>query len=540
MIATVEQESIINHGGNLVTVAKPGSGKTFVLAEKIKRILPDLSDYEGIIAISFTNKASSELKERSLVNGLDKKGSFFGTIHKFFISEIVISFGKQLFGLTNNELKILNFEQDDLDTDRLEFLNSLVHSFDYLNDSHIRELEEMFIQGKIYLELIEKFAIYIYDNSLACRKYLQTKYKYIIIDEFQDCGFEQYSIFMKLKNIGLIAIAVGDLDQSIYAFTGRSSDYLVQLMQDLTFTSFTLSRNYRCHPSIINYSLKLMSPNVELLDTDSINIFYRSITGSESNIATWIDSIITETMENFNVTSLSDVAILAKNHRTEEIIDNSLITPHKVLKQSSLEANSNDNVSTLFDNILKLSFNNSHTITEIIEMFVSIDTLNLREQGGLVDNFTFINDYFENGGNIFDDIKEKFEFIADILLPFNNNEVSLNILEQVLENELEIYSSRLANEIQILTLHKSKGLEFDIVFHLDLYEWILPAKRPVNGDVEYFAYQQDLNLHYVGVTRAKKACILCTSSRRTNSQNNIINASDSEFFRLNNLNHLRR
>ncbi|WNL13663.1 UvrD-helicase domain-containing protein [Aliarcobacter cryaerophilus] len=538
MIATLEQENIINYDGNLVTIAKPGSGKTFVLAEKIKRILPKLLEYEGIIAISFTNKASEELKERSLVNGIDKKNSFFGTIHKFYISEIVTSFGKQLFGLPNNDLKILNFEQDDIDISKLIFLRNLVSSFKYSNTNHTNELKEMFIQGKVYLELIEKFAIYIYDNSLSCRKYLQTKYKYIIIDEFQDCGAEQYYLFMKLKNLGLISIAVGDLNQSIYAFTGRTSDYLIKLMKNPTFKSFSLSKNHRCHPSIINYSLRLMSPNAQLLNTDSINVFYRKIPGDESDIAKWIDTILSTTMKNFNVVSLSEVAILTKNYRTAKIIDNCLTTPHRLIQQSKLE--SDNNVSKLFDNILKFSFNNENTIIEIIEMFISIDIINSREQKILIDNFNAIKTYLSNGGNNFNEIKDSFKRISDILLPFDDSVFSLNILEQVFQNELFIYSSKLENEIQILTLHKSKGLEFDIVFHLDLYEWILPAKRLINRISEYIAYQQDLNLHYVGITRAKKACILCTSTMRTNHQNRIINSTDSEYFVLNNVNNLSK
>ncbi|WNL12345.1 UvrD-helicase domain-containing protein [Aliarcobacter cryaerophilus] len=89
MIATLEQENIINYDGNLVTIAKPGSGKTFVLAEKIKRILPKLLEYEGIIAISFTNKASEELKERSLVNGIDKKILFLEQFINFIFQKLL-------------------------------------------------------------------------------------------------------------------------------------------------------------------------------------------------------------------------------------------------------------------------------------------------------------------------------------------------------------------------------------------------------------------------------------------------------------------
>lgn len=87
MTPTDEQKNIIDASGHIVVVARPGSGKTFVLSEKIRELLPLMKSYEGVIAISFTNKASKELKDRSLKGGFDKKESFFGTIHKFYISE---------------------------------------------------------------------------------------------------------------------------------------------------------------------------------------------------------------------------------------------------------------------------------------------------------------------------------------------------------------------------------------------------------------------------------------------------------------------
>ena len=94
-----------------------------------------------------------------------------------------------------------------------------------------------------------------------------------------------------------------------------------------------------------------------------------------------------------------------------------------------------------------------------------------------------------------------------------------------------------------MTLHKSKGLEFDLVIHLDLYEWILPSKQAgANNDFNnpvYPSYIQDLNLHYVGLTRAIKACILFTSTKRTNHKNQIKNARDSEFLSLNGVEKLR-
>lgn len=79
MEPTEEQEKIINCDGNIVVLAAPGSGKTFVLSEKIKKTLKkeELLDYNGVVALSFTRKASSNLKKRSLAYGLPKKNSFF-------------------------------------------------------------------------------------------------------------------------------------------------------------------------------------------------------------------------------------------------------------------------------------------------------------------------------------------------------------------------------------------------------------------------------------------------------------------------------
>lgn len=77
---------------------KPGSGKTYTIVEKIARVIPDLPEYKGVIAISFTNKASDELKRRCKQRCADTKQSFFGTIDKFYISQIIIPFSSHVTG----------------------------------------------------------------------------------------------------------------------------------------------------------------------------------------------------------------------------------------------------------------------------------------------------------------------------------------------------------------------------------------------------------------------------------------------------------
>ena len=75
------------------------------------------------------------------------------------------------------------------------------------------------------------------------------------------------------------------------------------------------------------------------------------------------------------------------------------------------------------------------------------------------------------------------------------------------------YTPAMENEVNLMTLHKSKGLEFNIVFHMDLYKWILPNEY---GDET--SQIQDLNLHYVGITRAIDVCYLMSGSMRYRSR----------------------
>jgi DNA helicase-2/ATP-dependent DNA helicase PcrA len=135
--------------------------------------------------------------------------------------------------------------------------------------------------------------------------------------------------------------------------------------------------------------------------------------------------------------------------------------------------------------------------------------------------------------------------VANIIAPNLRNEESIELLDQVLNNQFELNSYKPSdlNDLNIMTLHKSKGLEFDVIIHTDLYEWVFPTKLPgKNNDFNnpiYADWDQDLNLHYVGLTRAKKGCILLSSTKRTNNQNKIKNAKDSEFLHINEIHKLR-
>ena len=107
---TEEQQNIVEAEGNLVVIANPGSGKTTTLAFKIAEIFKTQKPWKGVIAISYTNKASDELKQKVNTLTNDNGNSFFGTIDKFYISNIILPFFKSMYRVKTHIILNLKVE----------------------------------------------------------------------------------------------------------------------------------------------------------------------------------------------------------------------------------------------------------------------------------------------------------------------------------------------------------------------------------------------------------------------------------------------
>lgn len=544
MEPTEQQKLILDYDGNSVVIAAPGSGKTFVISEKIKKNLKTLQLHQGVIAISYTNKASTELKNRSLSNGENPMSSFFGTIDKFNLSEIIIPFAKHLFGIPESKIKITKISSLSKESkEAFEWFNRNLTLEELLEDN-IELLKSYYLNGIIMIETIGVLANYVFTYSVACQNYIRARYKYIYIDEYQDSGFEQHQIFQKIKFLNIKAIAVGDLNQSIYAFSGKDAKFLEELTNDATFKYFKLDKNHRCHPSIINYSNFLLNPKTELIPTEQNLIFFCRVEGNEKSIASWLDEKIEVVQKALGIEKRNQIAILTRTSRTGEIINTSLKVPHKLSVNNDLDINLNV-WSSIFSNLLCFANDKNFKFVEVIEAFSSYDKFNNSDLDKLKIAKGKIEILFS--ASVLENEKLIIEFInvAKIIAPNSISQESIDLLKSVLENptELKSYGPASENEVNILTLHKSKGLEYDFVFHLDLYEWIFPNKHPgPNSDFEnpiYSDWKQDLNLHYVGITRARKGCCLVSSTQRTNNDGVIKNGNDSEFIWKNNIGDLR-
>jgi len=133
-----------------------------------------------------------------------------------------------------------------------------------------------------------------------------------------------------------------------------------------------------------------------------------------------------------------------------------------------------------------------------------------------------------------------FKKFAHLTYPEHKDEKICNDLKRIVEDaqKLDSFKPATENEVNIMTLHKSKGLEFKCVFLLDVYKWILPpeGKWVTNED-----YTQSLNLFYVGVTRAIEACYIMQGTMRYRAkQKDFWKAEESPFLYLNNTQLLRK
>ncbi len=522
---TEEQQAAIDYDHNMVITACPGSGKTAVIVEKIRRVLPELEPFQGVIGITFTVKASEELKKRCKKNAFDAKQSFFGTIDSFCLKEIIFPFIRHLWGrAAESEVKpVLKMS----DAEEAEFAGWDWGSEHFQNYEPV--LQQWYHSGRIPMDAAGALACHILSHSTACARYITARYTTVFIDEYQDSSLPQHELFLKLVSLGLTGIAVGDEDQAIYSFRKGNKEFIRQLINGDDFETFYILENHRCHPSISNYARRVISSDCELAPVEEIRVYRASRGGTVINLAGSISTSIESLKGRFDVDHNSDIAILVRAKRSLRKVAEGMTVRHRVYENDPL-SDIGGEYAKLCINLLHYRFDKQLTAEGVIsenlmEVSSKAKSTSLRQ---LIKNVRSCED---------EDLCSAIHSVTTEMLPVPVSRAVADSLEVVLSNPelLAKFYPVNKDEVQIMTLHKAKGLEFDVVFHLDLYEWSFPLKRPQDGwntPAVYVDLEEDKNLHYVGITRARKACYLLTSLQRFNSRDEVKGGSPSEFFDL--------
>ncbi|HEJ9136403.1 TPA: ATP-dependent helicase [Serratia marcescens] len=529
---TAEQDAAINYNESMVVTACPGSGKTTVIVEKIRRIIPTLRDYQGVIAITFTVKASDELKSRCKKNAFNTKQTFFGTIDSFCFKEIIHPFISRVWGKSDKDIQtVYNDDLEEEDKDAYADITSSVLTTEAFTADIIDRLKALYKKGWLLMSSVGVIANHIIENSESCRKYLSVKYKGVFVDEYQDSSEPQHKLFLKLVDLGMIGTAVGDEDQSIYEFRGGNPEFVEDLKKvGSGFASFNMTVNHRCHPSISNYARRLFDDKCALIQTDEIMVRRYNIKGNQTDVAKQISKWIPNAKEKFDIKNNIDIAILVRNNTSLGYVSQGLQVPHRVYEDNPL-ASYSDVFSKLFTGLLHYRYNEKITSQEIISDYIKSYFSERKCR-----DFRRVIKQVRRARASDEDLINSMQSVSCSVYGVPAPQKIVQALKTILstpsiKKQFEIKDE---NEIQVMTLHKAKGLEFDLVFHLDLYEWVFPWRKPTDNFDDpplYPSWKQELDLHYVGITRAKKLCVLMTSTSRI-KDGGLKKGQPSRFFEL--------
>lgn len=294
-----QREAVEHINGPLMIVAGAGSGKTKVLTTRIAHLMYGGVDAFNILALTFTNKAASEMKERveKILGNSEARNLYIGTFHSVFARILRAEANK--LGYPNNftiydtddAKSVLKGIINDLNLDDKHYKpayvynrisaakNSLIDPVMYKQDTYIQQEDARSnrpLMGEIYEyyaarcfrngamdfdDLLFKMYILLTQFPDVLAKY-QHKFRYVLIDEYQDTNLAQYQIIKMLGAVHENICVVGDDAQSIYSFRGATVQNILQFQDDYEDVKIVkLEQNYRSTQSILNVANNIISNN---------------------------------------------------------------------------------------------------------------------------------------------------------------------------------------------------------------------------------------------------------------------------------------
>jgi DNA helicase II / ATP-dependent DNA helicase PcrA len=294
-----QKEAVSHINGPLMIVAGAGSGKTKVLTTRIAHLMANGIDSFNILALTFTNKAAAEMKERveKILGNTEARNLYIGTFHSVFARILRAEANK--IGYPNNftiydtddAKSVVKTVINELDLDDKHYKpnvvynrissakNDLISPAEYINDWAIQQedaranrpqlgaiydayAKRCFKNGAMdFDDLLFKMYLLLKNHPDSLSKY-QRKFKYIMIDEYQDTNKAQYEIVKLLGAMHENVCVVGDDAQSIYSFRGATIENILQFQKDYDDVKVVkLEQNYRSTKNILHVANEIISNN---------------------------------------------------------------------------------------------------------------------------------------------------------------------------------------------------------------------------------------------------------------------------------------
>jgi DNA helicase-2/ATP-dependent DNA helicase PcrA len=628
-----QKKAVMCTKGPLLVFAGAGSGKTRVITSRIAYLIMEEDvNPTNILAVTFTKKAAEEMQER--VKKLLRKLNYnldslptIGTFHS--IGAMILRQNAKELGFTNN---FSIYDSEDSENIIKELLlerdinikeirpRSIAHYISAAKNEMISPesfkshyggfIED--ITAEIYPDYQKQLkaqnsmdfgdllylTVKLLDENEDIRKKYQEKYKYLLIDEYQDTNFAQYKFAKLLSEKHQNICVVGDDDQGIYGWRGANIKNIQSFENDFKeVTVVKLEQNYRSTKNVIKAAVQVIEQNNSRVDKvlwtdnndgETITIYQAS---DQENEAEYVVEQI-RNQKQLGV-SLKDIAVLYRtnyqsraieeallkaglpyklvggfrfyerkeikdiisylrfcfNLRDELSIDRIINTPsrkiglkslahlHEVSKKAGCTLGellvsaylvSNSNTADALDNRFSKSLLNRvaelkeewSRYMKIINLFGKMYISSKGETlSGLIDYILEETKYIE----WFDDRTEQAEMKKENIVELKNVahtysgkygkkslEMFLNEIN-LIEQEQEKNQDGSGNYVNLMTLHSSKGLEFDYVFMIGMEEGLIPHSRSFMEEDEM---EEERRLCYVGITRAKQKLFMTFAQRR--------------------------
>lgn len=581
---SAQQASVVDHiEGPLLVVAGPGSGKTRVLTERIRSLLSNVPGHFRVLALTFTNKAAEEMRERLVDLGEARQRAFIGTLHSFCL-EMLAERGK-LVGVEGMPNIFEQFK------DRKEILLNAIKEDPTLEEELNRAGDakargkrvDDWLQGISWIKAhpitcavvedeIERRILDAYDNGLRASnaydfddllllayrllseypklaEFYQRLYKFVCIDEAQDLNEAQYAVISALCGTSFNNVMmVGDPKQSIYGFNTSSPEYMDKFKADFNAQQVGLTENFRSSKAVVsvarsldsNYMVAAQLPIQGLAEVivgndeadeakrigDSIQwLFDNGHTDVEGDINPSKCAILGRTRfallaveKELRERSIPFYKRLSANHENEsEVVEDFQLAlrvvanPFDRLHFAVLARKwkvaepepSNDAPKTLAamaSNAVSVASRAQAVATAIVSILRNTDRLDLMPA------FTVLRGYADTLKEseklpIYEDIEVFKQEWDQYLRSGSSNQTIAGFMTS---KALGATQKARRDGIALLTVHSSKGLEFDVVFIAGMAQGSFPDYRSTSRK----ELLEERRNAFVAVTRSKRLLFL--------------------------------
>ena len=575
------QNDAVTYGkGPVLVLAGPGSGKTLTIVNRIKYLIEQSQVRpEEILVITFTKYAAGEMKQRFLsLMGLNSSPVTIGTFHGIYygILKWAYRFGPEniLSEAERNAIikKAVSCQEVEV-LDEEDFISDIGMEIGYVKNSMIpvdefrskkcnadafrsifRDYEtERKKRRKIDFDDMLVLCYQLFTTRPDILKMWQQKFKYILIDEFQDINKIQYDVIKMLAAPENNLFVVGDDDQSIYRFRGADSKLMFQFTKDFPNASkILLDINFRSGANIVKQALKVIGNNEErftkniVTSRDKGNVVHVQETKDPLDEANYVIEDIQASIE--KGIKPEDIAVLYRIHTDAR-------TLVECLMDRGVEFQMKEHLPNIYEHFIaqdiityfKLACGNRDR-SEFLKVmnrpvrYISRDALSKKEftfeqirsfyidkewMQDRVDQFEwdlkmilkmkpdaairhlrkkagydeFLLEYSKEKGIPYQDLIEVIKEIEESASKYQNIAKWLEHVEKYSEELKQKDKLRMTNSsgINLMTIHGSKGLEFDTVYIIEANEGQMPYKKSLKeGGLE-----EERRLFYVAMTRAK-------------------------------------